>query len=455
MSPGWVNQVVMPLAQRIVGAPFYRRYSALLESQFFGAERLRQIQTEKLRALLCRAFLTVPFYRQFSRAAGCKGEDIREIEDLKQLPVVTKDMIRNSKLEDWTTEDVPRAKWRMNSTSGTTGKPLQFVMSDELVAMRYGRYLRANAWAGILPGKFCIRIWGPRQWYVRTGIRWVLNMKVLSAFEMTEEEMEGYVRFLRSHQVAGIEAYTSAAVTLGRYILRRGYDDLHIPFVATAGETLFPEHRQQIEQAFHCRVLSRYGCREFGLIAQECPAQHGLHINQESFIVEYQASDQQWADGIPRGKVLITNLDNHTMPFIRYQLGDLASPLSGTCLCGRQLSIMMHPHGRVVDYLQTPGGKAVSVHFFTLLFAGYTGEVREFQIRQKSPDEITVLLVPDLTWTEAKAARLERDIRRHLGARVRLKIELVDDIPLDSNGKRKILVNEMALGQTPAREVTQ
>jgi len=445
----------MPLAQRIVGAPFYRRYSDLLESQFFGAERLRQTQTEKLRVLLRQAFLTVPFYRQFSKESGCKVEDLREIEDLKKLPVVTKDMIRNSKLENWIADNAPRSTWRMNSTSGTTGKPFQFVMNDELVAMRYGRYLRANAWAGILPGKFCVRIWGPKQWYVRTGIRLVLRIKVLSAFEMTDKAMEGYVRFLRDHPVPGIEAYTSAAVTLARYILRRGYDNLHVPLIATAGETLFPEHRKQIEAAFHGKVLSRYGCREFGLIAQECSAQKGLHINQESFIVEYLPGDQQWTDGIPRGKVLITNLDNHTMPFIRYQLGDLASPIPGACPCGRQLSMMDHPHGRVVDYLLTIEGKAVSVHFFTLLFRGYTGEVREFQIRQKSPDEIRVLLVPYSTWTDAKALRLERDIRRHLGNRVRLKIEPVDDIPLDPGGKRKILVNEMVLGRQTSREGTQ
>jgi len=449
-----IEHVVMPGAESIVSAPFYRHYKSLMRSQFLGADELHHMQTEKFLPLVKRALKTVPFYREFARRSNCEPDDFRTLEDIKRLPVVTKDTIRGSALEDWIADDVPRKRWRMNSTSGSTGKPFQFVMDGQLVAVRYGRYLRANAWAGMPPGAPCLRIWGLKPWYQRIGMFLVLNLRTLSAFDMTDAQMERYVRYLRTHKIPGIEAYASGAVTLAKYILRRGYDDVHVPLVATAGETSFLDQRRLIEQAFHCRVLSRYGCREFGLMAQQCPEQKGLHINQESFVLEFLDTDQPWVDGISSKRIVITNLDNQTMPFLRYQIGDLGLPLEGSCPCGRQLPLMDHPEGRVVDYLQTPEGKTVSVHFFTLLFGGYTHAVREFQIRQKDAGEITVRLVPAQGWRPDMLSEMEQKIRRHLGRGVRLTFDVVQEIPLDASGKRKILVNEMALGATAGSELS-
>jgi len=170
--------------------------------------------------------------------------------------------------------------------------------------------------------------------------------------------------------------------------------------IETSAETLLPEVRRDLMTAFGCPVLDRYGCREAGVIAHECSA-GGMHVNAEAVIAE-----------VEEGQVLVTTLNNLSMPLIRYRVEDLAETGDQCCSCGRGLPLLRQLRGRVSDIIRSPSGRLIHGEFFTHLFYGETG-IRAFQVEQTSADHLEIRYVPAEGFDEAARGAIERSILEH------------------------------------------
>jgi phenylacetate-CoA ligase len=254
---------------------------------------------------------------------------------------------------------------------------------------------------------------------------------------MDRERMLAYLRHIRAYRPRIIEAYASAAAGLAVFMNQNGITDVHVDAVVTSGETLFEAHRQAIEQAFHCPVFNRYGCREFGGIAHECAEHRGLHLNAESFIMELVADERTAETGLYR--IVLTNLDNFTMPFIRYDIGDMGQPASTFCACGRGLPLIEAPFGRMIDLVFSPSDRMISVHFLTLLFGDYSQHVSGFQAVQTAPDRLDVLFVPTDSLTPMIEKELHGRLQEHTGEDMHVVLEPVSQLPEGPHGKRALL----------------
>lgn len=96
----------IPFAWRY--GPVYRRtYRFLAKSQWWSAEELREYQRRRLRRLLRHAYENVPYYRGVFDERGLKPDDFDDVEDLKKLPILTKDIIREHR-DDLTARNIPR-----------------------------------------------------------------------------------------------------------------------------------------------------------------------------------------------------------------------------------------------------------------------------------------------------------------------------------------------------------
>jgi len=327
-----------------------------------------------------------------------------------------------------------------------------------LMGMRWGRYLRGNTWTGIDIGEKYLRIWGPHDSSLieRASISFTLNMKELSAFGMDEQRMLSYVEYIKKYKPKIIEAYASAAAGLAMFMNRKGITDVKVDAVITSGETLFEAYRKEIEQAFNCKVFNRYGSREFGAIAHECSEHTALHLNAESFFIEFVEDEQTADNGFdtasptqPKGlyKIVLTNLDNFTMPFIRYEIGDVGRQADKACLrakrkvcpCGRGLPLIAEPFGRMIDIVMSPSGRMVSVHYLTLLFGDYNEYVKGFQATQTQEDKLEVMIVPSEHYNDEIGEVLRRKVREHTGDDVEVTFIPVDEMPSSKTGKRALL----------------
>ena len=103
------------------------------------------------------------------------------------------------------------------------------------------------------------------------------------------------------------------------------------------------------------------------------------------------------------GEVVITDLNNYCMPFIRYRIGDLATASNGTtCSCGRGLPKIQHIQGRVQSIIIGANGNYIPGALFGHLFKDYYFCVKQYQVIQTQLSNITLIIV--------KASRFDSEI---------------------------------------------
>ena|SRR5579863_7241532 len=152
------------------------------------------------------------------------------------------------------------------------------------------------------------------------------------------------------------------------------------------------------------------------------------------------------------GNVVITDLTNYGLPFIRYANGDRAIAGSENCPCGRGLPLLKKVIGRRLDLLETADGRRIPGEFFPHLLKEYAS-IRRFQIVQQDAQSIQVLIVVNADWNSETQGSLKLQIREVVGESVELEIKVVDDIPLTSAGKLQVVVRRAAVScQLTARE---
>src|SRR5262249_55637025 len=149
----------------------------------------------------------------------------------------------------------------------------------------------------------------------------------------------------------------------------------------TSAEVLTPDERDLLEEVFCCPVFNRYGCREVGVIASECPAHRGMHVMAEGLYLEIERDGRPAAPGGP-GCLLLTDPLNLAMPLIRYRVGDVGSWDEGPCPCGRGLPRLKEVAGRVTDFLVGGDGRLVSGAFLSVALVARRTSLGRVQIEQ-------------------------------------------------------------------------
>jgi phenylacetate-CoA ligase len=161
-------------------------------------------------------------------------------------------------------------------------------------------------------------------------------------------------------------------------------------------------------------------------------------VTAENLIIEVVDDEgRPVAEGV-EGRVVVTDLYNYAMPFVRYANGDRAVA-GGRCGCGRGLPLLSEIVGRQADMLTTPDGRRVSGLYFPHLLKDFAS-VQRFQVVQEGPEAVVLeLQAPDATREELE--RISSASRVVLGPTVRFTIRTVSEIALSPSGKLLVVVN--------------
>src|SRR5579863_698750 len=376
-------------------------YSYLKEyeqTQFWSGDRIRELQWARLRRIVAFAAENCTFYKKRFRQAGVSAEDLREPKDLLRIPILTKDDIREHAAELTAAGLVP-ASFVDNFTGGSTGAPMKFKVSRRRWASRKAMTHRHDRWCGVQIGTRVGQLWGHPTERSALGARERLRQRLLepsvrlNTFDAREENIDRFLNGLRRHHVTHLLAYSRSLRLLAEYLISQQKSAPALTAAITTAESLTSEERTTIEEVLRCPTFDRYGCREFSVVASQCEAREGLHIAAETLLVEFVAGDRHAEPGEP-GSIVITDLLNEAMPFIRYRIGDAGSPMRGACGCGRGLPRMQMLAGRITDFIHTPDGRWISgVAINTYLISQLPG-VRQAQIVQDRCDRLRFRLVP-------------------------------------------------------------
>jgi phenylacetate-CoA ligase len=449
------------LLARGVAARRYRKspgeYAALQRlraQQWLTTAELEGIQRVKLERLVQHAYAHVPYYRQVMHDRGIRPEHVRSATDLTLLPLLTKSIIREHLLELRAERGIDQPQLvRENHTGGSTGVPLSFYQDAAYSTWAGADLLRNYEMCGYCTGDPIAYLWGSdydaQLHRTLSGkIRDALNNRVfLDAFDSTEADFVKYARLLATVRPKLLVGYVSSLVLLARVVEAHGVRGVRPAAIQSSAEVLTPAQRQLLEETFGCRVFDRYGCREVGNIAHECDRHGGLHILADNNLVEL-ARDGCRVEPGEDGDLIVTNLNNLAMPFIRYDIGDSGRASAEACACGRGLPLLAAVTGRSADIIVAPSGKLLHGEFFTHLFYKIPS-VSEFQVVQRTPTRLDVNLVPGPGFDQGQVvALLTTLIRDHADPRFAAEFFVLDRIPRSASGKLRFTMSDVPLTLT-------
>lgn len=419
----------------------------LERSQWLSRADLERLQFDALRRVVSRAFANCPYYRDDWRQRGIDPQNLQTPDAFHQWPIIDRQAIRDNHLRMLTR--VPGMKLIAKSTGGSTGVPLHFHLNTDSNDRRMAAAHRGYGWAGAPLGTKQLYLWGVplgersrwKHWkdslYNRLYRRLVLN-----SFELGDEHVTRFLQELNRYRPDAIVAYTNPLYVFARFLEQHRLKPFSPQSVLVGAEKLFPFQRELIEKVFKAPVFETYGSREFMLIGAECDRHEGLHLTMENLLVEVLDDDGRPTPDGEEGNIVITDLHNHGMPFIRYRIGDRAIAGWGTCSCGRGLPLLRRVVGRQLDVLHTPDGRRIPGEFFPHLLKEFAS-VQRFQVVQEEADRIQLRMVLKSGWTNADHHLLEREVRRVIGPMIHFDVIPVDDIPLTVAGKFQVVINRV------------
>jgi phenylacetate-CoA ligase len=414
--------------------------------QWLSPEQLAQLQWTRLKQLLEHCQREVPYYQKQWRALGVTPDDIRNMDDFARLPLLTKADIR-ANFDDLKASSM-RDQLLYKATGGSTGEPMRFGYTRESNNRRHAVMWRGYGWAGAPLGTRSLLLWGAgvgmQPWRQRVKdhlYHAMFSRRIVNSFHMTEANMAEYADAIDAFKPRVLLGYTGPLIRLAQWMLATGRRVYRPQSFISCGEAMHDFQRQIIEEAFGCPAFNTYGCREFMLVAAECDHHEGLHVSSDHLVVELPKTPDAPPEG-DTGEVVITDLSNVGMPFIRYATTDLATPAQHTCSCGRGLPLLKQVDGRVLDAIHTPDGRILPGMFFPFLFKETKG-VDRYQVVQRQLDRLDVSIVRGPAFDDDSLAFIQHEIHKVLGDGIRLQCHFVDDIPLTSSGKTRLTVSAL------------
>ncbi len=335
------------------------------------------------------------------------------------------------------------------NTGGSSGEPLIFYIGKERVSHDVAAKWRATRWWNVDIGDREIVVWGsPIELGAQDGMRALrdrmFRTKLLPAFEMSEQKLDGFLSEIRVTRPKMLFGYPSALSHFARHAEAKKLrmDNLGIRVAFVTSERLYDDQRDQISKAFGCPVANGYGGRDAGFIAHACP-EGSMHITAEDIIVEIVDADGVSVPAGVAGEIVVTHLATKDFPFIRYRTGDIGVLDSKPCACGRGLPLLKEIQGRSTDFLVAQNGTVM--HGLALIYIlRDLPQVRAFKIIQESLDLMRVLVVPEGRLGTDLVEKIQQGFKARLGQAVTIIVEEVAEIPAEKSGKFRYVISKVA-----------
>ena len=322
------------------------------ELETMPRERLRELQTERLRKLVAYLRERVPLYSERLADVG----EISGVDDLHRLPFTRKDDLRET--YPFGMFAVPRTEVvRIHASSGTTGKPIVVGYTRDDVDLFARVNARSLAMAGAEPGMILHNAYGYGLFTGGLGLHYGGERLGLVVVPVSGGMTERQVMLITDFRPDVICCTPSYALTLAQAFAERsvGPDEISLRFACVGAEPWTDAMRDEIDAGLGIRSTNIYGLSEIigPGVSNECvEAREGSHVNEDHFLPEIV--DPETGDSLAEGEegvLVFTTLTKQALPLLRYWTGDITTLHSEPCRCGRTLVRMGLIKGRSDDML--------------------------------------------------------------------------------------------------------
>lgn len=362
--------------------------------QHWTPREIKAYQTQKLIKIIHYCWEHVPFYKQKWQPFISGPSEIKNIEDLVKLPILTKDDVKNS-LEALTTSD-KTIKYSEARTGGSTGRPIIFRMTKFDEEMSWAQMYMGWKWSGYRVGAPFLVVGGES---VGTGIddnrTWkdfVINRWVTSASNLTLERTKALIASRHFNKIEMIYGYPNAIKELGEMLAKLDKKPPKLRGIVCTAEVMRPEVRVRIQQIYGVKVLDQYGLNDGGLHACESREQQGLNLSFHRGVLEIiDQNGNQIQEANKSGKAIASCFTNFAMPLIRYETGDNLHWLEDQITSNVKWKKLGPVDGRTGDILVMPSGRIITMPGITLVMRWLEG-LKQYQFIQRTQYNVDVHL---------------------------------------------------------------
>lgn len=429
--------IILPIAETIKGTCAYKWLRTIKQMQSWAPEQIVEWQERHLQSFIQHAYEHTQYYRRVMDERGLTPEDIQTAEDLKKLPIMTK-QIANAHFNEIVPDNLSSFKYRKGKTGGTTGEPMYYYCDEDTwgyvtaakifywskVGYQYGDPFVAMGSASLFAKKPTL---------VRRIYDHIRNEIPMNTVNLTDELCAKYVETIRKKNIRYIYGYAASIYLFTKYVKTHNIDLTQVRAVYTTSENLTDEYRELIEQTYNCRVVDCYGARDAGITAYETKYHHyevGYNVIAE-IINPIEANT---------GTLLTTNFLNYSFPLIRYQFGDeveLETKRIGYVYNGQLIKRIL---GRTSDVMRLENGHNMTATGFSMIMKEF--DIVAFSFNKTGINEVILTVQPmEGKYNNEQEKEIMRTIRLYIGDDAKLMIEYVDKFETLANGKRRYFMN--------------
>jgi phenylacetate-CoA ligase len=417
------------------------RETSMLEPQIESMDReaLRSLQEGLLRSQIKRCAAASDLYRSKLASVGAEPSDVRTLDDLARLPVVTKEELRDDQLRhppfgSFAVAD-PANFREVHPSTGTTGTPVNTIWSAKDVETITRVTMRTLWQFGVRPGEVIQNAFAYGLWVAGLSCHYAggrLGCLVVPVGAATATERQ--IDYLQSAGSTVLLATPSFGLHIAETLYARGVDPvgLSLRLGCFGGEPGAgnPSTRAKLEAGLGIDAYDYYGLAEVGpTFASECSAKAGIHVAEDYVVVE--CLDPETAAPVPEGELgvlVFTHLTREASPVIRYWSNDFGRLSTEPCACGRtHVRALGGIVGRHDDLVVFRGAKFYPSQVEKIVRS--FGELSdEFRIEVEAPDGTLVercTIVCELRGEDGSTVeeRLRRELRAELGVTPELRLE--------------------------------
>ncbi len=418
--------------------------------------RLDSLQLEKLNALLSYANHNVDYYHELFRSIGLvtsRNEVVafRNLAELNGIPCLDKEILRREGPRLHSREHERRGSYTSTS-GGSTGEKAFFLQDNAYRERATANFRLARRLMGIpFHANDSVLLWAAvddigRPVMPANGIDvFFKNAIILNSCKMTEQDMRAVLRVADRKRPTFIRGYSQSLHEIASFATQESISVHPQNAVISTATSLSEDTRRLVESVFGCKVFDYYGSREVAAIATECRAHDGLHILEDNNHLEVVDESGRNVGAGQVGEIVLTNLNNYSMPLLRYKIGDRAETANDQkrCPCGCNYAKIERVVGRTVDVFILRNGDKVDGTYLTLLMNSIETSIERFQIIQRDYDLVEFVIQSEQQLRDSETTRIEAQLRESMGQACTIKWKYTPRIEPGPTGKFRFVISDL------------
>jgi phenylacetate-CoA ligase len=424
------------------------------EFECMSRDERKKLQLERLKNVVTLVHDKVAPYRAKMDKLGVKPDDIKSLDDLPKLPFTLKQDMRDNYPYGLFTMGLKNII-RIHTSSGTTGKPTVVGYTRNDIKLWAELMARTLAIGGATEDSVIQNAYGYGMFTGGLGIHYGAELLGATVLPASGGQTKRQILFLQDFESDMITCTPSYALFLAETLREQGIDpqSLKLSYGVLGAEPWSEQARKEIEEKLAIKAYDIYGLSEIigPGVAQECEAQHGLHLFDDHFLPEI--IDPETGDPLPegeKGELVITTMTKEAFPTVRYRTRDITTLFHEECSCGRTHIKMGRILGRTDDMLIIRG-----VNVFPSQIENVLLEIEEtephyliYVRREGTLDAIEIhvevgegIFSDQVKKMEELENKIQREIEGVIG--LRAKIKLVEPKSIERfQGKARRVIDE-------------